>query len=287
MQRHRAIVVAAGNEANNRHHYFGQTNSVLNPHSVEINIESDMPGFYVELWAYAPDQMTVTVQSQTGEVEPKSIVHAGSQKYSFLFEGTSLTIDYRDAGRRRRDQLIFMRFTNAKKGIWTIHVYPQNIVNGSFHMWLPMNGMLSSDAYFLRPNPEVTITEPSDASVPITAGGYNAYNGALYLESGRGFSADGNIKPDFLAPAVEVQGKGMRDNYVTYTGTSVAAAITAGACAQILEWAVVRKNALGLNSVDIQNLLIRGATRSEELTYPTPERGYGTLDVYRAFETLR
>jgi hypothetical protein len=249
----------------------------LVPQKVEVNVMAHMDGFYLEMWALAPELFAVAVQSPTGEIQPKSVpVNERSQNYSFLFEGTNLEIDYREAGRERRDQLIWLRFSDVPGGIWTILVYPRNVINGYFHMWLPMKGLLPKDVHFLRPNPEVTLTPPSDAAIPITVGGYNGANGALYLESGRGYDANGVIKPDFLAPAVDVQGKGLRNEYV----------IT-GACAQILEWAVVRENALGINSVDIRNLLIRGATRDEGETYPSPSTGYGRLDAYRAFEILR
>jgi hypothetical protein len=287
-QIHRAVVTASGNEANNRHHFYGKTESLLVPLKVEVNVLAHIDGFYLEMWALAPELFAVAVQSPTGEIQPKSVpINERSQSYSFLFEGTKLEIDYREAGRERRDQLIWLRFSNVPGGIWTILVYPRNVINGYFHMWLPMKGLLEKDVHFLRPTPEVTLTPPSDAAIPMTVGGYNGANGALYLESGRGYDANGVIKPDFLAPAVDVQGKGLKNEYVINTGTSVAAAVTAGACAQILEWAVVRENALGINSVDIRNLLIRGATREEGETYPSPSTGYGRLDAYRACEILR
>lgn len=286
--RHHAVVVASGNEANKSHHFFGRTNSLLNPLKVEINVENDMPGFYAEIWSPSPELFAVSVQSPTGEVVPKSIpVISRRQEYAFVFENTRLSIDYRNAGRTRQDQLIYLNFTNPVQGIWTINVYPQTVINGTFHIWLPMSGMLNGDVVFLSPDPNTTLTMPSDANISITVGGYNADNDALFLESGRGFDAIGRTKPDFLAPAVEVSGKGLVNNFVTFTGTSAAAAITAGACAQILEWAVPKGNAIGINSVDVKNFLIRGCRRNQEQDYPTPELGYGLLDVYQAFLELR
>lgn len=286
--RHRAIVIAAGNEANMRHHFLGNVQSVLTPQKVEINVERDMDGFYVELWALAPERFSVSVQSPTGEITPRvQAVNGVNQTVEFLFEGTELSIDYRDAGIRRRNQLIFLRFSNAVRGIWTVNVFTDHAITGNYHMWLPMKGMLQSPVYFINSNPDTTITSPSDAGVPMTVGGYNAQTGALYLDSGRGFDSTGAVKPDYVAPAVEVTAKGLRNDYITTTGTSAGAAIAAGACAQILEWAVVRESALGINTVDIKNFLIRGANRTEGSTYPSTEMGYGKLDVYRAFELLR
>lgn len=288
VERHQAVVVATGNEANASRHFFGYTQSLLTPERVEINVEEDIAGFTLELATLAPEIVTVAVQSPTGEVVPRGHIPAGrSQTYDFLFEGTTLTIDYEDVGRTRRDVLIFFRFSNVRRGIWTVLVYPENIITGAFHMWLPIREQQLGDVYFLKSNPDVTLTTPSDARSVISVGGYNAANGALYLNSGRGYTMDGNVKPDFLAPAVEVQGKNQRGDYVTRTGTSAAAAITAGACAQILEWAVVKGNDPDINSVEIRNILIRGTVRKSGQEYPSPTTGYGNLNVYNSFDRMR
>lgn len=285
--RHRAVAIASGNEAVKQHHFLGRVESALQPVRIEINVERTM-GFYAEIWDLAPERISIVVQSPTGERRPFSGQQTfGTQTYQFLYEETTLTIDFREGGRKSRDQLIYLRFSNAAEGIWTLLIYPQNVVTGVFHIWLPMAGMTEGSVFFLNPNPDTTLTMPSDAQVCMGVGGYQAVTGASYLESGRGFLSGGGVKPDFVAPAVSVSGKGLRGQYITETGTSVAAAITAGACAQILEWAVTRQNAPGINSVDIKNLLIRGAGRELDQTYPNPQNGYGKLDVQQAFEMLR
>ena len=286
--RHRAVVTALGNEANARHHFFGQTTSVLSPRKVEINVEKDMSGFYAELWALAPERVSISVQSPTGEVLLRMIpISATRQTIRFVFEETLLSVEYRESGKGRRDQLILLRFSNAKAGIWTILVYPESAITGQFHIWLPMRDQLEQEVFFLESNPDTTLTSPSDSQVSMSVGAYRASDSTIYFDSSRGYEANGVIKPDFLAPGVEVSGKGLRENFITGTGTSASAAITAGACAQVLEWAVTQKNAIGINSLDIQNLFIRGGIRNPNLTYPSKEYGYGRLDVYQAFETIR
>ena len=74
-------------------------------------------------------------------------------------------------------------------------------------MWLPMTGLLDTDVSFIVSEPDTTLTMPSDAKLVITAGGYNSLNDAILLESGRGFDADGGIKPDLVAPAVDITGQ--------------------------------------------------------------------------------
>ena len=70
------------------------------------------------------------------------------------------------------------------------------------------------------------------------------------------------------------------------TGTSAAAAITAGACAQIMEWGDVRGKRPLLNSVVIGNILVRGSVRSQDISYPNTSWGYGKMNVYDAMMRL-
>ena len=287
-KRGRCVVIPAGNQAAKRHHFYGEATSLLEPVRVEIDVEENFPGFCMELWTFAPELVRAVVQSPTGQQsEGRFPITEETQTTRFVFENTLLTIDYRIAGRERGDLLIFFRFSKVVKGIWTILVYPENAITGAFHIWLPIREETEKDITFIRPNPDTTITTPSAARIPITVGGYDGLTDALFLDSGRGFTALGDVKPDFVAPSVEVTGAGLRNNYVTYTGTSVATAITAGACAQVLEWGVVEGNAPGMNSQEVKNTLIRGCRRGGEFIYPNQELGYGKLDVYQAFENLR
>lgn len=293
----RCVVIASGNEANAKHHFHGRSNATLgtsgssagnalqsNPVEVEIDVENDMPGFYLELWASAPEVFAMSVTSPSGRRLPQIATRvAAHQEYSFVLEGTSVEIDYRSVGRTRGDQLVFVRFDKAAKGIWTLSVYPDTTITGSFHVWLPMKGMLPFDVFFLRPDPDITLTSPSSAQIPITVGGYQVADKGIYMDSGRGFTVNSVMKPDFCAPAVRVQGVGTRGNYVTASGTSVAAAVTAGACAQLMEWGVFRQDALALNSVEIGNVLIRGCDRERDMVYPNTKWGYGRLNAYQAF----
>lgn len=289
----RVIVVPAGNEGTAQHHFYGEATSILNPVSVEINVEDGVEGFCMELWTYAPELVRVVVQSPTGQKSQGGFpVSEETQKTSFIFENTVLTLDYRIAGKERGDLLIFFRFLRPTEGIWTVLVYPENTITGAFHMWLPIQPLVGENVYFIQPNPDTTVTEPGNTNTSITVGGYNGLNGAGYLQSGRGFSATGQVKPEFCAPAVDVFGAqvvpfGADVSYVTRTGTSASAAITAGASALALEWGILRENAPAMNSVEVKNLLIRGCERDNTMKYPNPEWGYGKLNLYNSFALLR
>ena len=286
----RAVVVPAGNEAAAQHHFYGEASSTLSPINVEINVEEAVTGFCMELWSYAPELVRVVVQSPTGQRSQGGFpVSEETQTTQFIFEDTTMTLDYRIAGKESGDLLIFFRFTNPAEGIWTILVYPVNAITGAFHMWLPIQPLAENDIRFLEPEPDATVTTPGNTALAITAGGYDALTGARFLESGRGFLGTRQIKPEFCAPAVEVQGArvGPLGGFTNRTGTSAAAAITAGAAALVLEWGILRGNAPTMNSVEIKNLLIRGCERERNQIYPNTEWGYGKLNLYRAFEVLR
>lgn len=287
-RRKRSVVVATGNEAGVRHHFYGLLTDDLEYEDVEINVAEDVDGFFVELWAGAPELFEVAVFSPTGEEMPRVPVREGrSTVYDFIFERTTVSVDYRIEARRTASLLVYLRFINPKAGIWKIRVYPQSIVNGDYHMWLPLQQFTSGDIFFLRSNPNTTLTIPSSATQVISVGAYNAANGGIYVDSGRGYLTTGEVKPDFVAPGVEVYGPNARGNYIRLTGSSAATAITAGAVAQVMQWAIVDRNAPTISNTGIKNMLIRGTGRPIGRVFPNMEWGYGTLNIYTAFEMLR
>ena len=118
-------------------------------------------------------------------------------------------------------------------------------------------------------------------SAVIATSTYNDINDSFYIESGRGFSRSGYIRPDFAAPGVHIS-----TIYGKQTGSSLAASITAGGVAQFLQWAVVEGNSVLMESNEVKTYFIRGAKRISELTYPNREWGYGMLNVMGTFDAL-
>ena len=282
-RRRRAVAVATGNEANARHHHYEQIFDKDSVGTVEVNVERNMSGFAIEMWSAEPQLFEVAVVSPAGErLSRIPAERLGRREYSFVLEGTTLTVDYRIVGTRSANQLIYLRFERPTKGIWKILVFPKNFIYGAFHMWLPISAFLESPVYFLSANPDTTLTVPSTARVPMTVGGYNDLSGALFLESGRGYTITGSIKPDFVAPAVDITAAGGQE----YTGTSCSAAITAGAAAMFMEWAVVRGNLPAANTADVKSEFIRGALQDTGQLYPNREWGYGKLNLSQTFLNL-
>ena len=206
-----------------------------------------------------------------------------SVTFGFVYERTEVTIYSTLVENSSGDELIFFRMLSPTPGIWTIRVIGQaDMSGGTFDIWLPISQFQSSPVYFLGPNPDITMTEPSMASEVISVSAYQAANASFYIDSGRGFSRSNEPRPDLAAPGVDVT-----TVYGKQSGTGLAAALTAGAVAQLLQWTIVEKNNIFADSRVIKGYLIRGAKREESIVYPDEEWGYGRLDLVGVFSSLR
>ncbi|MHB1153723.1 MAG: S8 family serine peptidase [Eubacteriales bacterium] len=127
----------------------------------------------------------------------------------------------------------------------------------------------------------------------LCSGAYDSINNILYAQSSWGPTIMPRMSPDLVAPGVNVGGFYPTGNgtfpsgYGTMSGTSVAAAITAGACALMLEWGIVDGNDNAFSTNQIRAYLIRGCNRNPVITYPNSQLGYGTLNLFQTFRIMR
>ena len=281
------VVTCAGNEGKARLHYKG---SVLNKEyeDVELRVGEGTNGFTMELWGNSPDIISVAFISPSGEMISRIPARVGqSDTVEFLLEKSKIDISYSLVEAGGGVELIFMRFIDPTPGVWIIRVYGNNILEGDYNIWLPIKQFIDKETYFLKPNPDITLTVPSTTQATITVAAYDNMTNALFTDSSRGFTRTNEIKPDITAPGVNVYGPGINNNYVRKSGTSVAAALVAGNCAQLMQWGIVEKNETQMKTNYIKNFLIRGAIRDRNIVYPSKEWGYGKVNVYEAFSILR
>ena len=282
------VVIAAGNEGNARRHYFGRINDNTGYDMVELYVGENETGFTMELWGNPPGLYSVDIQSPSGEYIPRIIPRLDEvREISFIFEQTVIYLDYQMIEDQSGDELILFRFVNPAAGIWRIKVYGVIQVDSSFHIWLPMEGFISDNTFFIRSDPYTTILNLGNGRYPITVTAYNDADDSLYPDASRGFTRTGVIKPEIAAPGVNIIAPSIDNSFVEVTGTSAAAAHTAGVAALLFEWAIVRGNQPLLNTLDMKILMIRGARRQMDLAYPNRDWGYGILDVYNIFDSLR
>lgn len=288
-----SVVAGAGNEVGYHHHFETTVAPDQDSVDVELRVGSDETGFALELWAREPELYTVGFLSPTGErIERVSLSLGNEARVTFRLDPTVISVSYRPAEAGTGSQLIFMRFETPTPGIWHIRVYPVLNLSGHFHIWLPMHGFVSDQTIFLRPNPDTTITDPANAPMPLTVSTYDHVSDSLYIHSSRGYTSSRSIKPDIAAPGVQVQGPALSQTpgqlrFTRRTGASVAAAIAAGAAADILSWGIVDGNQPNLDDSTLASMLIRGADRNPAIVYPNREWGYGTLNLYQSFLRTR
>lgn len=288
LQMNHCVVVGTGNEASLRHHYYHMFRSKNDTSTAELRVGEGVDGFVTELWSKIPNVVTISITSPSGE-QTRQISLRQGYRYNFLFtfERTEVIVEYRLLMENNDSQLIFMRFKDPAPGIWRIQVQPLQMSEGDFHMWLPTQEFLSGEVYFLEANPDVTLTEPGTGRGSMTVAYYNGRDNAVDINSGRGYTRDGRVKPDFAAPGVSITGAGLNGGFVVRSGSSAATGLAAGAVALMLGWFEQQPGARGASTSQIRNLIVLGAKQRPEMDYPNEEWGYGTLDLYRLLDTLR
>ncbi len=284
------ITVAGGNEGMNQRHYYGEIASRTGVQTVEFIVDKaeSVNGFIMELWGDPPGSYSIDITTPSGEYIPrivdKILLH---RDISFIFDRTSIAIDYQYLESTTGEQLILLRFKTPTPGVWRMNVYAVGDLKASFHIWLPSDNFISAGTYFMGSNPYTTITSPGNSDNPITVTAYDPVSGRLYPNSGKGFSAANKIKPELAAPGVNIQSPTLDHGFSYSTGTSSSAAHTAGITALMLEWGIVKGNYIGISTVAIKKFLIRGAVQNTNLQYPNKDWGYGILDIYNSFNVLR
>ena len=282
-----SVSVAAGNEGNTRNHSTGIFSQGREQVVTELRVAEREQGFTMEFWGEPPEIYGLSIQSPTGEIlEVSSSIGSRTQELSFVFVETKVYVNYILIERQTGYSLVYIRFFHPASGIWKIFTQARKQQNVQFYIWLPVEGLISQDTYFLEPSPYTTVTAPGDARNSITATAYQHRDGSIYIAAGRGYTPDGMITPHLAAPGVNVKVPLVRGGFGTRSGTSISAAQTAGIAALLFEWAIIRDNQPFFTGSSVKYYLQRGARREENMQYPNPEWGYGKVDLYHTFELL-
>lgn len=277
-----AVVVAAGNESNAKHHTQGVLFRTGSTENIGIRV-GETTSFSLNIFVAAYDKISVGMTSPTGEVISRVPFNVDeSTEEELIFDKTTIIITYYKAV----NTVVTIGFKNANEGIWEILLYGDSILGGEYHAWLPITYQVSPKVEFLKPVPEYTIVYPGNALRSITCGAYDPSNNSLYVSSSWGPTRLPRMAPDFVAPGVNVTGV-----YPTgiggMTGTSAAAAIAAGAGAIMMEWAIVQGNLLSMDGDLLRLYLISGCTREDGMVFPNIKWGFGKLNLYGTFWGIR
>ena len=283
------ICVGAGNEGDSSGHYAGMAREM---HVVEFTVGEYERSLSLQLWKQYSDELEVRLQApdQT-EVVVSVLVNAGKQILEVA--NTRVLVYWGEPKPYSVLQEIYFEFlpvgnrSYLDTGIWKMKLTPLKVVIGKFDCYLPSGEARSSRTVFLRAVPEMTLTVPSTSSKIVTVGAYNASLEQYAPFSGRGLAEvsrensitlSGLIKPDLVAPGVDIVAPDVSGGYALVTGTSFATPIVSGCAALLMEWGIVRGNDRYLYGEKVKAYLRRGAQPIRgEKDYPNERVGFGRL----------
>ena len=273
-----SIVVAAGDEANKGHHASGNLTED-GFQQVKLLIPKGQEGFLVEVWATFGDKIEVSIVSpkvDTTLVFPVIILNE-AQEYNFD-NNSSVWTDGSKIDPPTGCQIIRFRLNNPIEGTWIISIRGIIIINGTYNIWIPRAGMLLPGTMFSPASPFVTIYNAGSPGEVITVACYDKMASSPCTGSGRGYTRDNRVKPDFMVEGVNIPAPLPNNKWGFITGTAPSSAITAGICALLYQRQIAEKVDL-YNTPMMKAMLVGQLTTEQTISYPNPSRGYGLLDI--------
>lgn len=280
------LVSGVGNEGAAQGHASGYIDAVGGIKAIDLRIPREMKYFSFNIYIRKPNRASLNVISPTGE--SSSIIESKigqSQYYKFVFTNTEMMVKYSTPDHFTGHEIINIAFNNIKPGIWTFQLIGYYIANGRYDIWLPPKVTLPENTIFLESDPYNTLTVPSTAINVVTVAYYGEGN-SLIASSGKGYNANNFINPNLATIGMNVLTIQPLGGVTTFSGSSAATAIVAGACALLLEWGVVKGNDTTMYSKKIISYLTYGAYRNELYRFPNRETGYGDLDLLGTFNVI-
>lgn len=284
------ICVGSGNEGSSGGHFSG---NVEQTRLVELSVAEYERTLNIQFWKNYNDVYRVRLRSPGGqEAEVTAPVESG--KYTLRLEQTEVLVYLGEPAPYSVAQEIYLDMIPIGRpyinsGVWTILVDPVKVVTGQYYLYLPAGAGRSSRTLFYRPTPQVSLTIPGTAAKVITVGAYDITYDAYADFSGRGYANSertigvitaGLVKPDLVAPGVDIMAPDVYGGYLPVTGTSFATPIVSGSAALLMEWGIVRGNDAFLYGEKMKAYLRAGARPLRgETVFPNDRVGYGALCV--------
>ncbi len=292
------ICVGAGNEGDSAGHFGG---NVITDRVVEFSVGEYERNLSIQLWKQYSDEYGIFLRSPGNEkLELSKSVNGG--KTEFIAEQTRILMYYGEPKPYSVLQEIYLEMIPMEDGnyinpgIWQLEFEPIKVITGKYDIYLPSSEARNGRTGFLRSTQEMTLTIPSTASRIVTVGAYNTSFEQYASFSGRGLSQisrensitiAGLVKPDLVAPGVNILAPDVAGGYGFVTGTSFATPIVSGSVALMMEWGIARGNDIYLYGEKVKAYLRAGAqpVRGESV-YPNERVGFGRLCVAESLPFL-
>ncbi|MDR5587788.1 MULTISPECIES: S8 family peptidase [Clostridium] len=282
-----AVVTGTGNERNKKNHTSNVLSYTNYIKAIEMDVSPEEKNLWVEIWTESPNVVSLDIVSPSGEntgTMPPLI--NSTELYTFIFEKTSIKVNYYLPEEFTGDELIRIRFYNIQPGLWKLRLIGNYILDGKVNAWMPQEGIKHKDTGFSWADPYGTITNPGTSEYLITAAAYNQNNNNMVDYSGVAFMENFQNKIDVVAGGVNALTVAPNNQTAIVNGTSVSAAILAGTCAMLFEWGIINGNYPYMYSQSIKTFLARGTTKRIGDIYPNPQWGYGILNIVTMFQNM-
>ncbi|CEK30389.1 subtilisin-like serine germination related protease [[Clostridium] sordellii] len=276
------FISGAGNEGNTDIHYEG--NFSVNNGFQDIIIQvGQQKNLDITLTNIGPDKIGASIISPSGELSyqimysPDYYVYRGK----FNLEDTDYEMRLIYPWLESAHQELIISLFNIKPGIWTLRLIPEFILNGSYDVYLPNKNLISSQTRFSDPASTSTITMYAATEKVITIGAYNDKTDSIWIGSSKGPVKQKGIKPDIVAPGIDIISPYIDGEYNTSTGTGVSSSIVSGVIALIVQY-IREQNAFYkevLYTQQLKTYLMLGATKKDIYEYPNISQGYGILNL--------
>lgn len=284
-----SIVAAAGNEGNTQTHISGNINRAGEVVDVELEIIEEEENLVVEVWMSRPDRINLLIITPSGE-ESKVLDLSNYDEVKGIFdlENTEYIIRYSYPTSYSGQEHTTVILKNAKRGIWKLRLEGAYISEGIYNIYLPNRVFLNPGTKFKESNPAYTINYLAVREDVITIGTYDSINKSVWPASSRGPNIIGGMKPDVIAPGVNIIGPYPKNNYATVTGSSAAGAHASGVIALYYQYVMVEDYYRNRGFMQKARTYMQGgATRIKGIEYPNNTSGYGSLDFRGMFDQLK
>ncbi|CEN93102.1 bile acid germinant receptor pseudoprotease CspC [Paraclostridium sordellii] len=276
------FISGAGNEGNTDIHYEGNISANNGFQDIIIQV-GQQKNLDITLTNIGPDKIGASIISPSGELSyqimysPDYYVYRGK----FNLEDTDYEMRLIYPWLESAHQELTINLFNIKPGIWTLRLIPEFILNGSYDVYLPNKNLISSQTRFSDPASTSTITMYAATEKVITIGAYNDKTDSIWIGSSKGPVKQKGIKPDIVAPGIDIISPYIAGEYNTSTGTGVSSSIVSGVIALIVQY-IREQNAFykeALYTQQLKTYLMLGATKKDIYEYPNISQGYGILNL--------
>lgn len=283
------IVCGLGNEGNTDTHYKGNIKNISDVVDILIQV-GEQKNLDIIVSCVGPDKINASLISPSGELSydikysPDRFIYKGR----FNIEKTNYDMRFLYPWLKSGTEEIVINLKDIKPGIWTLRLKAEFLISGEYDVFLPNKNLLDKDTRFINSNSFSTTTWFASTENVLSVGAYNNNTDSIWIQSSRGTLNQNPLKPDIVAPGVDIIGPYKNNKYAKGTGTGVSSSIISGVASVLMEY-ISSQSELGRNLLFtevIKTYLMIGADRQDIYSYPNVNLGYGVLNFKKTMESI-